>query len=534
MAASTVRIEPLNKENYDTWRIQMEALLVKNDLWGYANGTKVKPEIIPADPISRTTAEKWENEDRKARADVILCIKPSELKQIKGCETARQVWLKLQEIYQSKGPARKATLLKRLTLHKMVENEDIHEHLSRFFDTVDKLGEMEIQINPDLLTIMLLYSLPPSYENFRCAIESRDELPSAETLKIKIIEENDARKGDERSNTSNAMFIKRRTDKRRIEKPGNWQKPEGFKYKCHRCRKVGHKAVDCRENQKTNDKTNRVDDVLLYAVEDNACAAKDCDRAESVNVRDERWCLDSGCTAHLCNNEEKFTNVTDERCGTLCLANSDTTQIRAKGTVSCLTKANGNTRNVTINDALYVPDLRTNLLSVAKITDRGLKVLFDNKTAKIVDKANRVMLTCDRKDGLYFLREKDIRENANSAENGEHDSRLNLTQLWHRRMGHLNFRDLTDIYKNKRVRGMILKDRDDIRDCETCQLGKMSKCPFPKTFDRSTEPLKIIHSDVCGPMRIESNGNAKYFITFIDDHSGWCEIRMMKGKHQVL
>lgn len=76
-------------------------------------------------------------------------------------------------MYQSSGPARRATLLKQLTLHNMADGEDAHEHLQKFFNTVDKLSEMEVEINPDLLTVMILYSLPPSFENFRCAIEPR-------------------------------------------------------------------------------------------------------------------------------------------------------------------------------------------------------------------------------------------------------------------------------------------------------------------------------------------------------------------------
>jgi hypothetical protein len=78
----------------------------------------------------------------------------------------------------------------------MVDNGDIREHLNKFADTVDKLSEMDININDDLLAVMMLYSLPASYENFRIAIESRDELPSPENLKIKILEDDEARKKD--------------------------------------------------------------------------------------------------------------------------------------------------------------------------------------------------------------------------------------------------------------------------------------------------------------------------------------------------
>lgn len=110
------------------------------------------------------------------KSDIVLSIRPSELKLIKGCSTSREVWLKLESIFQSKGPARKATLLKRLMLHRMFEGEDIREQVNNFFDTVDKLAEMNVDINVDLLAIMLLYSLPSCFENFPCAIECAGHL----------------------------------------------------------------------------------------------------------------------------------------------------------------------------------------------------------------------------------------------------------------------------------------------------------------------------------------------------------------------
>lgn len=34
-------------------------------------------------------------------------------------------------------------------------------------------------------------------------------------------------------------------------------------------------------------------------------------------------------------------------------------------------------------------------------------------------------------------------------------------------------------------------------------------------------------------MRVESNGKARYIVTFIDDYSRWCEIRLLKRKDEV-
>lgn len=61
----------------------------------------------------------------------------------------------------------------------------------------------------------------------------------------------------------------------------------------------------------------------------------------------------------------------------------------------------------------------------------------------------------------------------------------------------------------------------------------MSRLPFPKRSEKETDVGDMIHSDICGPMRVISNGRNSYFVTFIDDCSGWCE-KFIKQKNQVL
>ena len=140
-------------------------------------------------------------ENKKAKSELIMAIHPSELHHIRGCSTSREVWVKLQSVYASKDPARKATLLKRLMLQRLEDGADVKEHLAKFFDAVDKLESMDVQINGDLLSIMLLYSLPMSYDNFRCSIKTRDALPSPDTF----IEEAESRRHESGSSESNVI-----------------------------------------------------------------------------------------------------------------------------------------------------------------------------------------------------------------------------------------------------------------------------------------------------------------------------------------
>lgn len=138
----------------------MEALLTRNGTWPYVSGDTVKPEAEGDD------LNKWKAEDKMAKSDLILSISSSQLKHIRNCETSNEVWTKLASIYASQGPTRKATLLEQLLCQKMRDGDDVRDYLSRFMNIVDNLRQMDIDVNGELLTIMLLHSLPSSYDNF--------------------------------------------------------------------------------------------------------------------------------------------------------------------------------------------------------------------------------------------------------------------------------------------------------------------------------------------------------------------------------
>lgn len=394
--SSLARIETLNKDNFDTWKIQMEALLIKNDAWAFVNGSKVKPELVPNDNASAASVAAWVTSDSKAKSDIILSMNPSELKQIKGCVTSREVWLKLESIYQSQGPARKATLLKQLILQRMQDGDDVREHIRLFFDAVDKLSEMEVAINPDLLAILLLYSLPSNFENFRCAIESRDTLPSPEVLRVKIVEESDARKCDVRNAVQNAMAVKGpwNMNKNKSNKKEQNVKSD-FKFRCHRCKEIGHKASECKKKSENNRSFAKTTERVVLCACENFSNTESALRADSDN-RGNVWCLDSGSTSHLCKKIEDFVEITESKSGKLDLATSASSDIIAKGIVSFTADVQGEKKSITLNNTLHVPDLRSNLLSVAKITDNNCDVIFKKDCAIVVGRDGGIKLLASR------------------------------------------------------------------------------------------------------------------------------------------
>ena len=57
-------------------------------------------------------------------------------------------------------------------------------------------------------------------------------------------------------------------------------------------------------------------------------------------------------------------------------------------------------------------------------------------------------------------------------------------------------------------------------ECESCQVGKHTRVPFPRRLDQRTKsPFELIHTDVWGPSWIKSTLGFRYFVTFINDYS---------------
>ena len=104
----------------------------------------------------------------------------------------------------------------------------------------------------------------------------------------------------------------------------------------------------------------------------------------------------------------------------------------------------------------------------------------------------------------------------------------------HQRLGHVNEQSLYNCINKGYVNGIHLKKPFGLSFCEGCVAGKSHHKPFPAVGEiRSTKKLQLIHSDVCGPMKTESIGGAKYFLTFIDDYSRYCTVYFIKQKSEV-
>jgi hypothetical protein len=213
------------------------------------------------------------------------------------------------------------------------------------------------------------------------------------------------------------------------------------------------------------------------------------------------WFFGSGCTTHMCSQKDLFTELEDFD-ETVYLASDSITKAKGIGKVML----NSDDRDIQLEEVLYVPDLRSNFISISKIVDKKFDVKFTSDIV-IVSKNNEVIMKGERVENLFMFKSSQSYQQNFLLE--EEDK---FTQ-WHRKYGHLNSKDLIKLNDEKMVKGIILNKRPKEFKCETCYKGKIATQPFSKHIEsQSKDVLELVHTDICGPFK-RSNGGARYFIS---------------------
>lgn len=201
-----------------------------------------------------------------------------------------------------------------------------------------------------------------------------------ESTKIALLRARCTEKGN--STRSNTSRIQRIETGRRIRRYKTRQRTFRFKY--HRCRKTGHKASKCTEKIKDLDKANVADNLSLSATTNISYIMKAEDKNIYAYTTRGIWCMDSGCTAHMCGDDD-FRNIDMSTVGKVNLTNKSSIDIEGKGSISFTSILDDQKKNININNALHVPELQTNLLCVGKLCDKGFKVVFEADGATVLD-----------------------------------------------------------------------------------------------------------------------------------------------------
>ncbi|CAI7771922.1 unnamed protein product [Closterium sp. NIES-53] len=181
---------------------------------------------------------------------------------------------------------------------------------------------------------------------------------------------------------------------------------------------------------------------------------------------------------------------------------------------------------LTIKNVLVVPELGANLLSVSQFIRKGMRVNIEG-TMMALSTADGLHIGTARQAGELFV--LDALPSVASAQAATSTTSLST---WHNRLGHLHLAAIQAMATTGIVDGLeFVRSSGDDEKCVGCLEGKMARKPFPpSTKPNASEPLKLVHTDLCGPITLVSKGGAHYVLTLLDDATQMCWIRLLKHK----
>ena len=188
-------------------------------------------------------------------------------------------------------------------------------------------------------------------------------------------------------------------------------------------------------------------------------------------------------------------------------------------------------KDLCLETVMLVESLGYNLLSIYHIADAGYDSYFTRYCVKVFRSDNlKLVLVGHVENNLYVV---DLSKESSSSPTcllGKHDEGW----LWHRRLGHVNMRNLKQLLKGEHIVGLTGISFEKDRVCSACVAGKQLKKRHPiKSIITTSRPLELLHLDLFGPSHYDTLGGRKYGLVIVDDYSRYSWVFLLKSKDET-
>nr|GEZ64923.1 ribonuclease H-like domain-containing protein [Tanacetum cinerariifolium] len=177
--------------------------------------------------------------------------------------------------------------------------------------------------------------------------------------------------------------------------------------------------------------------------------------------------IDIGCLRHMTGNMSYLSNFEELNGGYVAFGgNPKGGKISDKGKIK--------TCNLDSEDVYFVKELKLNLFTVSQMCDKKNNVLFTDTEClalspdfKLPDES-QVLLRVPRKNNMYNVNLKNIFPSGDLTCLFAKET-IDESNLWHRRLRHINFKTINKLVKGNLVRGLPIKVFENNNTCVTCK-----------------------------------------------------------------
>jgi len=189
------------------------------------------------------------------------------------------------------------------------------------------------------------------------------------------------------SNKEGVGSSKNQESKRKEDAKQDQKKKKDKKdIQCYNCQKWGHYASECKskrvprskdEAQFAQNEDSDFDEVLLMAT------------VKEEEERSDEWYLDTGCSNHMTGKKSWFSELDDSVNRKIRFADNSIVRLDGIGKI-LIHRKDG--KKACITDVLYVPNRRSNLISIGQLLQKGYTMKMEAQAMKVFDSRNILIL----------------------------------------------------------------------------------------------------------------------------------------------
>ena len=158
--------------------------LLKDGLWGIANGTEDAPDGTDADKLAKFISRR-----DKALAIIVLAVDTKLLYLLGNPEDPAVIWKMLSDQFQKKTWANKLELRRKLFSLRLEDGGSVQDHVKAMTEVLDELSVVDEPVKEEDRVVYLLASLPDSYNVLVTALEANAEVPKMEVVTERLLHE---------------------------------------------------------------------------------------------------------------------------------------------------------------------------------------------------------------------------------------------------------------------------------------------------------------------------------------------------------
>ncbi|GKA32116.1 retrovirus-related pol polyprotein from transposon TNT 1-94, partial [Tanacetum coccineum] len=405
---------------------------------------------------------KFNSQDAKGHSTILLSLSDEVLYEVADEETAAGVWKKLEKLYTIKSLTNKLLLKQRLFSLRMKEGSALKDHLDSLNSILMDLKNVEVKIDDEDAALILLVSLPPSFENFVNSFVVGKDTITLEDLRVRIGVDIQHKKAKEKAD--------KKIDRSRDLKEQILKILIIIVY-----RKASGKLIVLSLKKKV--KSQLLLKMTRVRLESDAVLAV-VDYKGTPIV----WIMDYACFFNISPNQDWFVTYEEFNGGHVFMGNDSPCKVVGIGTIR-INMHDGVVR--TLTDVRHVPDLKKNLISLGVLDSKGFKYTNENGVLRVSKGALVVMKATKGNSSLYTLQGETITGSVYVSFSEKYNS--DLTKLWHMRLGHKSEKGRVILSK----RGLL--DNHKIASLEFCEhyvIGKQKRVFMMKYKSEAFDKFK--------------------------------------------